>query len=53
MFKVKVINVESNRTDHHDNLTKDDIEWIKCNPNLRVEILEVNVGRKKDQGRNG
>lgn len=44
-IKIKVTNTVDGRIDFHENLTKEDIEWIKCNPNLHVEVLEV--GRNK------
>lgn len=49
MLTVRVTNLESGRVDIHKNLTKTDLEWISCNPNLKVEVLEVSMKRKKNK----
>lgn len=46
-LKVKVTNTVCGRVDVHEGLSKTDIEWIKSNPNLHVEVLEVRAGRRK------
>jgi hypothetical protein len=46
-LKVKVTNSIGGRVDYHEGLTKFDIDWIKSNPNLQVEVLEVRNGRRR------
>lgn len=50
MLTVRVTNLESGRVDIHKNLTKTDLEWIECNPNLRVEVIEVSMKKEKRRG---
>lgn len=51
MLTVKVTNLESGRVDVHKNLSKNDVEWIRVNPNLKVEVIEVSMdpGGKKER----
>ena len=45
-YDIKVTNKETKTVWTHELLTKEEIEWIKCNPNLivqiRNEIVETN-----------
>lgn len=46
-YTVKVTNNDSGRIDIHKNLTMDEVEYIKLTPTLTVEIIEVNLSRKR------
>ena len=48
-MKIKVTNLVDKRVDIHIEMTKWDISWIKSNPNLKVEVLEVRTGRRKQR----
>lgn len=48
-FNVKVYNKESNRTDYHYNLSKEDISWISANENLSVEILSEDYFKNRKE----
>jgi len=37
---VRVINLDTGREDVHKNISYDEMEWIRLNPNLQVDILE-------------
>jgi len=39
-MKIKVKNNETGEEYIHDNLTKEEVEWIKLDPNLEVEVIE-------------
>lgn len=47
-LKVKVTNTIDGRTDYHEGMTKWDIEWIRANPNLHVEVLELRGKRRSN-----
>ena len=48
-YKVKVVNTIDGRTDVHDGLSKEDISWLRANPNLHVEIVQVNKSYSKNR----
>jgi hypothetical protein len=37
-YNIRVTNRETKTTWNHDDLTKDDISWITCDPNLSIEV---------------
>lgn len=37
-YNIRVTNRETKTTWNHDDLTKDDINWIACDPNLSIEV---------------
>ena len=38
---VKVTNRDTGRQDVHKYISDEEVEWIRLNPNLKVEVLEV------------
>ena len=46
-LKAKVTNAVDARVDYHDNLSREDIEWIILNPNLHVDVLEVRATKRR------
>ena len=51
-YKVKVVNTIDGRTDVHEGLSKRDISWLRSNPNLHVEIVQVNKFYNKNKNSN-
>jgi hypothetical protein len=43
VFTIKVTNVVDGRIDIHKDLLSLDVEYIRANPNLRVEVMEINI----------
>jgi hypothetical protein len=37
---IRVTNISSGRVDIHRNISKEEITWISCNPNLEVKIVD-------------
>lgn len=37
---IRITNHVCGRVDVHKNISKDEISWFTCNPNLEVEILD-------------
>lgn len=53
VLTIKVTNLDTGREDIHKNISPDEIEWIKLNPNLRVDIVEVSPRRSRRYGEDG
>ena len=47
ILTVKVTNLETGRIDVHKNISREEADWIAVNPNLRVEVLEVAMRRRR------
>ena len=47
-YNVEVKNKETKTCWTHNLLTREDIEWIRCNPNLIVRILSEEVDQPKN-----
>jgi len=45
---IKVTNMNGGRVDIHRNISREEAAWIECNPNLKVEVLEMKFFKKKD-----
>lgn len=47
LYTIKVTNNDTGRVDIHKNLSYDEVEYIKITPTLTVEVIEVNLPKKK------
>jgi hypothetical protein len=51
VLNIKVTNMICGREDVHRYISPDEVEWIRLNPNLKVQVLEV-LPRRSQEGNN-
>ncbi len=47
MLKVRVTNMETGVVFEHNDVPREHVEMLKVNPHLKIEVLEIDINRKK------